>query len=55
MASDDDKNADNVSDAAVRWVFHEIEEVRELFDEKLAEGSEVRWEFFERIDKETAT
>lgn len=35
----------------VRWEFQSIEMILELFDAELADGSEVCWEFFERVDK----
>ena len=34
----------------VRWTFHAIEEVQELMD-PIGDGTEVYWEFFERVDK----
>lgn len=35
----------------VQWTLGEIEDVQELIDEKVQQGMEVRWQFFERIDK----
>lgn len=35
----------------VRWEFQSIERIQELFDAELTDGSEVVWEFFERVDK----
>lgn len=37
----------------VRWVFQTIEDVQELMD-PIGDGTEVYWEFFERVDKTTA-
>lgn len=34
----------------LRWTLQAVEGVQELFDQALEEGSEVYWEFFERID-----
>jgi hypothetical protein len=35
----------------VRWVFVEVEDIEELSDPELKAGSEVYWEFYERVDK----
>jgi hypothetical protein len=40
-----------ISGNQVRWVFQEVEEIKELDDPVIKEGSEVYWEFFERVDK----
>jgi hypothetical protein len=34
----------------VRWVFQEIEKIQPLVDERFEDGTEVYWEFFERVD-----
>jgi hypothetical protein len=34
----------------VRWVFQEIEDVKEIPDTTLREGTQVYWQFFERVD-----
>lgn len=35
----------------VRWEFQSVEKIQELFDAELDDGTEVCWEFFERVDK----
>jgi hypothetical protein len=35
----------------VRWVLQEVEEIHELFESDIQQGTEVYWEFFERVDK----
>jgi hypothetical protein len=35
----------------VRWVFQQIEDVQCLHDSEFENGTEVYWEFFERVDK----
>jgi hypothetical protein len=35
----------------VRWVLQQVNEVRQLLDEEIIDGTEVHWEFFERVDK----
>lgn len=35
----------------VRWEFQSIEKVQKILDDELTEGTEVCWEFFERVDK----
>jgi hypothetical protein len=34
----------------IRWVFQEVEQIHELFDREMGQGTEVYWEFFERVD-----
>jgi hypothetical protein len=34
----------------LRWVFQEIEEIHGVFDREIGQGTEVYWEFFERVD-----
>jgi hypothetical protein len=35
----------------VRWVFQQIEEVKQLIDDEFVDGVEVYWQFFTRVDK----
>jgi hypothetical protein len=35
----------------VRWTLKEVEEIRELFDRNIQQGTEVYWEFFTRVDR----
>jgi hypothetical protein len=34
----------------LRWVFQELESVQSLFDADFADGTEVYWTFFEKLD-----
>jgi hypothetical protein len=38
-------------DNRLRWTFQEVEEVQSLFDTEVGEGTEVYWQFFERVDR----
>jgi hypothetical protein len=40
-----------VGGETVRWVVQQIDDVRQLLDEEIIEGTEVYWEFFERVDQ----
>jgi hypothetical protein len=35
----------------LRWTFQEVEAVQSLHDAELGEGTEVYWQFFERVDR----
>lgn len=35
----------------LRWTFHAVEEIQALVQDQLAEGTEVYWQFFERVDR----
>jgi len=35
----------------LRWTFQELEAVNSLHDAELGEGTEVYWQFFERVDR----
>ena len=35
----------------VRWVVQEIESVQSILDDDIDEGTEVSWQFYERVDK----
>lgn len=35
----------------LRWTFQELESVQSRHDDELGEGTEVYWEFFERVDR----
>ena len=37
--------------ANVSWVLQEVEAIQELFDEPIRDGTEVYWQFTERVDK----
>jgi len=37
----------------ISWVLQEVEKVEEILDAEIREGTEVLWEFFERVDKRT--
>jgi hypothetical protein len=39
----------------VRWVFQQIEDIQPLVDEPFGDGTEVYWEFFERVDRKEQT
>lgn len=38
----------------VRWTLCEVEDVKELIDQKVQTGMEVNWRFFYRTDKQAA-
>jgi len=35
----------------VRWVLQDIEDIQSLHDAEIGDGTEVYWQFFERVDK----
>lgn len=35
----------------LRWAFQAVEEIQALVQDQLAEGTEVYWQFFERVDR----
>lgn len=35
----------------VRWEFREIEDIVSILDEEFRDGTEVYWQFFEKVDK----
>jgi hypothetical protein len=39
------------SGSLLSWVFQEIEEVQALLSGEVTDGTEVYWQFFERVDK----
>lgn len=35
----------------VRWVFQQVDAIAPLVDDEIGDGTEVYWEYFERVDK----
>lgn len=35
----------------VRWVFQDVESIQEILDDEIHQGTEVFWEFYEKVDK----
>jgi hypothetical protein len=51
VAREKEHEYENTCGSTVRWVFQEIEDIVELSDCELGEGSEVYWQVFVRVDK----
>lgn len=51
LARDMEHEYENAGGRLVRWEFQSVEKIQELFDAEPGEGTEVRWEFFERVDR----
>lgn len=51
LAKNKEIEYESANNDSVRWTFQGIERINELHDEAISDGTEVFWEFFERVDR----
>jgi hypothetical protein len=54
MAREKEHEYEATGGHTVRWVFQHINAVAPLVDDEIGEGTEVYWEFYEKVDKKPA-